>query len=1220
MQFISRFLIGASLIGALLLVPWSVHAQSDASAPRDLTATIIADGVALSWDAPTEAATTVTGYEILRRRPRQGEQTLLTFVADTGSAVAAYTDRTATEPGERYVYRVKALRGGKKSGQSNFARVDIPEVEPPPTPVPTPDPGADPPAEPTGLSGTATHEAVTLTWEDSPDARITGYRVLRGPEGGTLTVIADDTGSDEPGYQDAEVAAATTYDYAVQALTDDSVSAPSGRVTVTTLATPRVVTVQARGQQAEEPLVAVEAMAIRGECAGAGDAPTPVAVEVTAIPIVVASTTADYFVLYVRHDLDADPVVELPVSVTLGGAGTTTLGENVPPLPKEHYRVDKFLVANPADVDGDCIDDITELQDPVGMNPINPAAATLALSDGAVAIPDRETFETLSYLYLLDDNDYVKFVLIGLDSDRPGIYFMNTNKHQAHEAFLDVVGLDPGLAPALITDQIIYDPNLVAPDGSQGVYYIRYSDSFDPDYATASRHYTLLAANMPLLADNLAFRVSNWWLPRIQSDLPLYRESRISLLFDEDVGPETDFLALNPGEGYGRLRVLGPDERPHSRDVVIYEALPNELSRVAGIISTVPQTPLSHVNLRAVQDAIPNAFIRDVLDDASVASLVDSYVRYEVTEDGWELRSATPKQVEAHYESSRPAKEQTPERDLSVTTIAPLTQIGFDDWRAFGVKAANLAVLGTLGFPEGTVRDGFAIPFYFYDEFMKAHDFYARIETMLADEDFQSDFEVQDDMLDDLRDDIKDAATPAWIINALTAMHATFPAGTSLRYRSSTNNEDLPGFNGAGLYDSKTQHPDETVDDGIDKSLKQVWASLWTFRAFSEREFHRIDHLAAAMGVLVHPNFSDELRNGVAVSYDPLYGRDGNYYVNTQLGEDLVTNPDAYSVPEEILIWGTLQFRVIATSNQVPPGQLLMSRSQLQQLYQHLEVIHDHFKRLYNPARSEPFAMEIEFKITSENVLAIKQARPWVFNDAAIAQPRPPQSPGPPASPGPAVPPGPAGPPAPPGPPAPAAPASAATPVGIIGSTPAATATELPGNRLRIERHDIPDAVLQLAIGSISADGTSVVMAGVTRDATLGQTYLVVRREADGRIVRRWVPPDSPFVYQIPWPIVNTQYTVPVGVVGAIPLDDQFPEPNLLVRRFDGGDDRIFGYDADLQQWRHVPDIPTFQTLGFYWCNVTAADAAFFARISPGPPYPASATPAWGDYPNCLTS
>ena len=272
---------------------------------------------------------------------------------------------------------------------------------------------------------------------------------------------------------------------------------------------------------------------------------------------------------------------------------------------------------------------------------------------------------------------------------------------------------------------------------------------------------------------------------------------------------------------------------------------------------------------------------------------------------------------------------------------------------------------------------------------MKANGLYDDIEEMLADEDFQTDFETQDDMLDDLRYDIKDAETPEWIKEALTAMHATFPEGQSLRYRSSTNNEDLPGFNGAGLYHSKTQHPDETEEDGIDKSLKQVYASLWNFRSFTEREFHRIDHLAAAMGVLVHPNYSDEKVNGVAVSFSPIYGRVGSYYVNTQVGEDLVTNPEAHSVPEEILL-GEGSTTVLATSNQVPPGQLLMTNDQLDQLQRHLTVIHDHFKGLYNPAPGESFAMEIEFKITSANILAIKQARPWVFSAAL-----PPESPPP---------------------------------------------------------------------------------------------------------------------------------------------------------------------------------------------------------------------------------
>jgi len=74
-----------------------------------------------------------------------------------------------------------------------------------------------------------------------------------------------------------------------------------------------------------------------------------------------------------------------------------------------------------------------------------------------------------------------------------------------------------------------------------------------------------------------------------------------------------------------------------------------------------------------------------------------------------------------------------------------------------------------------------------------------------------------------------------------------------------------------------------------------------------------------------------------------------------------------------------------------------------------------------------------------------------------------------------------------------------------------------------------------------------------------------------------------------------------------------------LMRRFDGRDDRILAFDSRLGQWRHVPDIPTFQALGFYWCDVTAADAAFFERIIIGPAHPATDRPARSDYPNCST-
>lgn len=175
-------------------------------------------------------------------------------------------------------------------------------------------------------------------------------------------------------------------------------------------------------------------------------------------------------------------------------------------------------------------------------------------------------------------------------------------------------------------------------------------------------------------------------------------------------------------------------------------------------------------------------------------------------------------------------------------------------------------------------------------------------------------------------------------------------------------------------------------------------------------------------------------------------------------------------------------------------------------------------------------------------------------------------------------------------------------PPNVIGGTAQAMATEVDG-RVLITRHD-GGASLAIDIG------------GFIRDADLGQTYQVVRR-ADGAIVRQWVSPNSPLVYQINWAVVNSAFTVPVGVIGSIPLDDQSGSDGQLVRRFDGGDDRIFSYT--MGQWRHVPNIPTFQALGLYWCDVTAADADFFNRITIGSPHPATDQPARSDYPSCST-
>ena len=774
------------------------------------------------------------------------------------------------------------------------------------------------------------------------------------------------------------------------ALTDADMNTAGQQVGLPAVGARRINVVVTRGIEAQAYtvlLVRQPTADAAAPCSAAGpsggDRPAPTPVAIGALPIVVESTTDQYFVLYVRSQ--TDPIVEAPVSVTLGRDGATTLAENVAALPIERYRVEQFLIADPADIDGDCIDDITELADPIRMNPINPAPG-IELSDGAMAVPDRPTFEALSYQkeQSPQGSEYVKFVLLGMNTDRPRAYFLNGDTHRYHQTFRDALGLaESGLG--MVSGTIVYHPNMIARDGSAADYHYEFWPLTTYAFNTVARSHTVLAANMPLLDDNLVYYMPPVAIPASRREFARYEDSRISLVFDEDIAPESGFISLNPAAGYGFLRVMEPGERPDPRDVVIYAALPNELSRVAGIITTVPQTPLSHVNLRAVQDGVPNAYIRGALTVDEIVDLIGAYVRYSVGASGYSIRAATRAEVDQHFAAARPAEAQTTQRNLSVTSITALRRIAFEDWTAFGVKAANVAVLGTFGFLPGTIPDGFAVPFYFYDEFMKFNGFYSAIETLLADPDFRADLGTQAAELKTLREAIRVAPMPGWITAALTTLQESFPEGTSIRCRSSTNNEDLPRFSGAGLYDSRTQHPDE---GHISKCIKQVYASLWNFRAFTERDFHRIDHLATAMGVLLHPNYSDERANGVAVSFDPVYGSDATYYVNTQVGEDLVTNPDALSMPEEVLLKQAGGHTVVAASNQMPPGQPVMNVDHLGQLRAHLAVIHERFAALYNVGPDEQFAIEIEFKITSDNRLAIKQARPWIFSAAASAPER----------------------------------------------------------------------------------------------------------------------------------------------------------------------------------------------------------------------------------------
>ena len=163
------------------------HAPVDL-APSGLTATAVDGGVTLSWTAPAKEADAVTGYEILRA---VGQGDLTTLAADTNSTATTYTDATANEAGETYVYQVKAIRGEDRSQASGQAQAQIPHA-----PVDL---------APSGLTATAVDGGVTLSWTAPAEEAdgVTGYEILRAVGQGELTTLAADTNSTATTYTDA---------------------------------------------------------------------------------------------------------------------------------------------------------------------------------------------------------------------------------------------------------------------------------------------------------------------------------------------------------------------------------------------------------------------------------------------------------------------------------------------------------------------------------------------------------------------------------------------------------------------------------------------------------------------------------------------------------------------------------------------------------------------------------------------------------------------------------------------------------------------------------------------------------------------------------------------------------------------------------------------------------------------------------------------------------
>ena len=307
--------------------------------------------------------------------------------------------------------------------------------------------------------------------------------------------------------------------------------------------------------------------------AGAQTDPTPVNVPVTSVPITVTSTEADYFVLYVKHEVSENDVRQVAVSLTKGKAGSTPLTMTVPGLAAARYKVEGYQVANPADVDGDGRDDLT---DP---NPLSPAK-DIALEDGLNLLSTTAEWNALEFGSPGDGlfgpgRSFLKVLAYTTTRD---VYFINDAPlHGSHASFARVV-LKRFPGPRLEIDR---ETGMAGADSDVATYYFWFGDPL-----TAKRNawqvpilHSLLSANMPIMAAEatkwrLAYYIpdESWsvhwpkYVAQIKESVPAHEQAGITVLTDRSFAPDFPDIAVSGGksatEGQNAIFTLTANKAP----------------------------------------------------------------------------------------------------------------------------------------------------------------------------------------------------------------------------------------------------------------------------------------------------------------------------------------------------------------------------------------------------------------------------------------------------------------------------------------------------------------------------------------------------------------------------------------------------------------------------------------------------------------------------------
>ncbi len=605
---------------------------------------------------------------------------------------------------------------------------------------------------------------------------------------------------------------------------------------------------------------------------------------------------------------------------------------------------------------------------------------------------DPVAFELISSKPSRTNDGEVSAVKIIYDNDDDLMYYMNTKRYSLHYNFArDQLGFNQG---GYVFNQTQYRENEERYLYPANLNYYKNTDKYILHFVSANEiscdkikllyekiiETSYLEGKLFVLANRIEF---------LDCDVPI--------ITTEELYEGQNYQALNLTENFGYLKKVELDELEDTylgrHDIALLNGIPNDVSVVAGIITTEFQTPLSHINVLSHNRGTPNMALRDGWGNPILENLLDELVYLNVRSDSFEIRKATLEEATEFWQANEPQEIIELDADLSVSGLVDLEEATHKDVNIIGGKASNYAELLNVrldGDPILTPEGAFGIPFYYYDQHMKSAGLDTYIEEMLLDDDFINVPAIRQDMLKALRKRIKDHPLDATLFDLVKNEIDDFANFPSYRFRSSTNAEDLESFSGAGLYSSHSAKKDD-ASKTIDSAIKKVWASQWNWRAFEERSYYKIVHTSCAMGILVHRSFPDEDANGVLITKN-LYNNNPGFIINVQYKEYSIVFPEPGILHDQIMLlaWsvepGQDFMAEYLTFSNVPElnGQTVMSDAELYKLGAMSKAVRDYFySNVPNTCACElnDFGLDIEFKVDSQvgnRKIYIKQAR--LFN------------------------------------------------------------------------------------------------------------------------------------------------------------------------------------------------------------------------------------------------